>query len=521
MNDQAVLPAGYGQAVLPADAAPAPPSALFIFGGYGDLTKRLLMPSLYNLAHEGVLDGHFDVIGVDHIEGSTEDFRNHLTESVHQLAAAGHEIKEPIWNWLVQRIDYLSGDFENPETYDRIRERLEKRMKEAGDGNAVFYFAVAPRFFSIIAEQLGAAGLMQEGDKAFRRIVIEKPFGTDLASARALNRTLLSVGGESQIYRIDHFLGKETVQNVMAFRFGNGIFEPIWNRDHVEHVQITAAETVGVEKRARFYDATGALRDMVPNHIFQLLAMTAMEPPNSFDADAVRTEKAKVIEAVRRIRKSDAPNYVVRGQYRAGTVLGQHVADYRREPDVDPSSRTETYVAMKCFVDNWRWNGVPFYIRTGKSLAVRRTEIAIHFKRAPGVLFRDKPDCELSPNVLVINVQPDEGISLRFAAKVPGRRVRLSEVDMDFRYADYFKAAPSTGYETLIYDCLSGDPTLFQRADNIEAGWSAVEPILQATSEGLLDIHGYVAGTSGPVMAEVLLAQDGFQWLPLEQGLMP
>ncbi|MBS7538532.1 glucose-6-phosphate dehydrogenase [Ancylobacter lacus] len=518
MTDQAILPAGYGQAVIPADAAPAPPSALFIFGGGGDLTKRLLMPSLYNLAHEGVLDSDFSIVGVDHIERSEEDYRAFLTASVQDLAAAGHEIKEPIWNWLAERIGYVAGDFEDPQTYERIRQRLAERMASKGDANAVFYFAVAPRFFGPIATRLGAAGLMQEGENAFRRIVVEKPFGNDIASARALNAHLLSVGTERQIYRIDHFLGKETVQNVMAFRFGNGIFEPIWNRDHVEHVQITAAETVGVEKRGRFYDATGALRDMVPNHMFQLLAMTAMEPPNSFDADAVRTEKAKVIEAVRRIRKSDAPSYVVRGQYRAGTVVGNHVSDYRREPDVAPNSQTETYVAMKCFVDNWRWNGVPFYIRTGKSLAVRRTEIAIHFKRAPGVLFRDRPDCALAPNVLVINVQPDEGISLRFAAKVPGRRVRLSEVDMDFRYADYFKAAPSTGYETLIYDCLSGDPTLFQRADNIEAGWAAVDPILQASADGLLDIHGYVAGTSGPVMAEVLLAQDGFQWLPLEQG---
>ncbi|MCS0495081.1 glucose-6-phosphate dehydrogenase [Ancylobacter sp. MQZ15Z-1] len=503
--------------VIQADAPPAPPCALVIFGASGDLTKRLLMPSLYNLAHEGVLDANFTIIGVDRVEHDDASFREHLTDAVEEFGAKSHPLDREVWQWLISRIGYVTGDFDSPETYERLKTRLADRQGETGDANAVFYMAVTPRFFAPIAEHLGAADLLTEGENAFRRFVVEKPFGTDLASAKALNARLLAVADENQIYRMDHFLGKETVQNVMALRFGNGMFEPIWSRGYVDHVQITAAETVGVEQRGRFYDATGALRDMVPNHIFQLLAMVAMEPPNSFDADAVRTEKSKVIQAIRQMRLGEAATHVVRGQYRAGEVLGKPVADYREEPDVSPESHTETFIAMKCLIDNWRWNGVPFYIRTGKALATRRTEIAIHFKKAPGVLFRNDPDCELAPNVLVIHVQPDEGISLRFAAKVPGRKVRLSEVDMDFRYADYFQSAPSTGYETLIYDCLSGDPTLFQRADNIEAGWAAVDPILKAVEAGMVDVHGYAAGSSGPTMADVLLAQDGFQWLPLER----
>lgn len=502
-----------GRKVLAPDTAPAPASTFFIFGASGDLTKRLLLPSLYNLANEGVLADDFTIIGVDHVEQSEEDYRAYLTDSVAELPGS-LDTEGEAWRWLMSRIGYVSGDFEDPATYGRIRERLDQRKQQTG--NAVFYLAVAPRFFAVISEQLGAAGLLKEEEGSFRHIVVEKPFGSDMPSAKALNRRLLAVADERQIYRIDHFLGKETVQNMMALRFGNGIFEPIWSKEYIDHVQITAAETVTVEQRGRFYDATGALRDMVPNHMFQLLAMTAMEPPNSFDADAVRTEKTKVIEAIRHMRPSDAIGAAVRGQYRAGFVNGEAVKDYRAEKDVAPDSRTETYVALKCFVDSWRWNGVPFYVRTGKALAVRRTEIAIQFKRAPGVLFRHLPTA-LKPNLMVIHVQPDEGVSLRFAAKVPGRKVRLSDVEMSFKYTDYFKAAPSTGYETLIYDCLCGDPTLFQRADTIEAGWEAVEPILQAVMGGEDEVQFYSAGSSGPAMADVMLAQDGFQWLPLER----
>lgn len=506
-----------GQKVLAPDAAPAPASTLFIFGASGDLTKRLLLPSLYNLANEGVLPDGFAIVGVDHLPRSEEEYRAYLTEAAAELPGVC-DTSGNTWSWLMSRVGYVTGDFEDAQTYGAIRDNLAGR---AGiTGNAVFYLAVAPRFFAPISEHLGGAGLLEETDDAFRHIVVEKPFGTDLPSAKALNTRLLAVAGERQIYRIDHFLGKETVQNMMALRFGNGIFEPIWSKEYIDHIQITAAETVTVEQRGKFYDATGALRDMVPNHMFQLLAMTAMEPPNSFDADAVRTEKTKVIEAIRHIRPSDAIGSAVRGQYRAGFVKGQAVADYRAEKDVAPDSRTETYVALKCFVDSWRWNGVPFYVRTGKALATRRTEIAIQFKRAPGVLFRNMP-AALKPNLLVIHVQPDEGVSLRFAAKVPGRKVRLSDVEMDFKYADYFKAAPSTGYETLIYDCLCGDPTLFQRADTIEAGWDAVEPIVEAVAAGDDEVQFYSAGSSGPAMADVMLAQDGFQWLSLDRDTVP
>lgn len=505
---------------LPADAAPAPPCTLVIFGASGDLTKRLLMPALYNLAREKALDPEFRIIGVDHVERSEDDFRSYLTDSMHALVKEGGgefeatELDAGAWNWIASRLGYLTGDFNDAETYRRLGDRLDQRAGQAGHSNAVFYLATAPRFFGPVIERLGAAGLTNQTARGFRRIVIEKPFGTDLASARALDARILKVATESQLYRIDHFLGKETVQNIMVLRFSNGIFEPIWNRDHIDHVQITAAETVGVEHRGRFYDATGALRDMVPNHMFQLLAMTAMEAPNSFDADAVRSEKAKVIEAIRAWSPEEAVANSVRGQYDAGKVRGRPVSPYRKEPDVSPDSDTETYVALKLMIDNWRWAGVPFYIRTGKSMAVRRTEIAVQFKQAPSVLFRNTPD-RLAPNLMVFRIQPKEGVSLRFTAKVPGHTIRLGAVDMDFRYSDFFEAEPSTGYETLIYDCLVGDATLFQRADNIEAGWSAVQPFLDGWKAAGEGVRLYRSGSGGPSEADVLLQRDGRAWLLL------
>jgi glucose-6-phosphate 1-dehydrogenase len=503
------------------DAATAPPCTLVMFGASGDLTKRLLVPALYNLAREKLLDPAFGIIGVDHNERSDEQFRTYLTQDMRSLIAEGDgefaatQLDPATWEWVVQRMSYLTADFEDPETYRRLGEHLAARGEAKDRDNAVFYLATSPRFFGPVVERLTAAGLTRETDRGWRRIVIEKPFGTGLASAKALDACLLKGVTESQLYRIDHFLGKETVQNIMVLRFGNGIFEPIWNRDHIDHVQITASETVGVEQRGRFYDATGALRDMVPNHMFQLLAMSAMEAPNSFDADAIRTEKAKAIEAVRRLRPEEAVLNAVRGQYGAGSIRGRPVNAYRQEPNVPPDSRTETYVALKLMIDNWRWSGVPFYIRTGKAMAVRRTEIAIQFKQAPGVLFRGMPCGRPEPNLMIFHIQPNEGVSLRFAAKVPGHTVNLAEVNMDFRYADYFKAEPSTGYETLIYDCLIGDPMLFQRADNIEAGWAAVQPVLDGWAEDGNDVTLYQAGSSGPAAADALLAADGFQWLPL------
>lgn len=510
--------AAQANATAPAGAAPAPPCTLVIFGASGDLTKRLLMPALCNLTSEGLLDPGFRILGVDAVEHDDAGFRSHLDEALRTIAVApgaeGKVAEGAAWPWLAERIHYLSGDFGSPATYEAIGKAIE-RLSAVSSHKVVFYYATSPRFFGPITEQLHAAGLLDETEDGWRRVIIEKPFGTDLASAKALNARLLRVAEEHQLYRMDHFLGKETVQNIMVLRFANGLFEPLWNREHIEHVQITAAEAVTVEARGKFYDATGALRDMVPNHMFQLLAMMAMEAPNSFDADPIRTEKAKVIEAIRRYSPEEAVANAVRAQYGAGSVQGRKVDAYRSDPNVDPASKTETYVAMKFLIDNWRWSGVPFYVRTGKAMTTRRTEIAIQFKRAPAVLFRGARG-ELKPNVMVFRIQPNEGVSLRFAAKVPGRRVTLSDVDMDFRYSDYFRSEPSTGYETLIYDCLIGDNTLFQRADNVEAGWAAVQPMLDGWASGLGDVDTYDAGSAGPASADALLERDGFRWLPLE-----
>jgi glucose-6-phosphate 1-dehydrogenase len=353
---------------------------------------------------------------------------------------------------------------------------------------------------------------MRQSENAWRRVIIEKPFGHDFASAAALNAQILKVLTEDQIYRIDHFLGKETVQNILVLRFANGIFEPLWNRDHVDHVQITAAETVGVEHRGRFYETTGALRDMVPNHLFQLLAMIAMEPPVSFDADAVRAKKTELFRAVHPI----SPENAVRGQYGAGELLGKKVADYRHEPNVAANSGTETYVALKLGIDNWRWAGVPFYLRTGKRLSARTTEIAVHFRQAPYALFRDTPVDQLPANILMLRIQPDEGLSLSFSAKRPGADIEIAGVEMDFAYRDYFAPLASVGYETLIYDCLIGDATLFQRADTVEAAWSAVQGLLDAWARVPADdFPNYAAGSAGPAAADRLLARDGHAWLPI------
>jgi glucose-6-phosphate 1-dehydrogenase len=359
--------------------------------------------------------------------------------------------------------------------------------------------------------------MVKEEAGQWRRVVIEKPFGHDLPSAKALNAEILKTLQERQIYRIDHFLGKETVQNIMALRFANGLFEPLWNRQHIDHVQITAAETVGVERRGKFYETTGALRDMVPNHCFQLLALTAMEPPISFDANAVRDKKAEVIEAIRPIKPGRVLKDTVRGQYDSGVTLGKQVQAYRREPDVAPDSTTETYIACKLKIDNWRWAGVPFYLRTGKYLKRRWTEIAIRFHQAPYTLFRGTHVERMIPNWLILRIQPNEGIALEFAAKRPGPTVKLSTVSMDFAYKTYFDVAPNTGYETLFYDCMIGDATLFQRADNIEAGWRAVQPILDAWADDPpKDFPNYAAGGNGPPAADELLARDGRAWRPLE-----
>jgi glucose-6-phosphate 1-dehydrogenase len=502
-----------------ADKPPvAPPCVLVIFGAAGDLTKRLLMPALYNLTQAGLLDANFKILGCDHNVRTDAEFRQQQTEFFHQVASDKNsefgkaKINAAAWKKLSGRLFYLSGDFEDDATYKALGEKIGALAGK--DANVVFYCATSPRFFGDIVDRLGRAGLASDGRSGWRRVVIEKPFGHDLASAKALNRQILKVLDEKQVYRIDHFLGKETVQNIMVTRFSNGVFEPIWNREHIDSVQITAAETVGVEGRGAFYDQTGALRDMVPNHMFQLLSMVAMEPPNSFDADAVRTEKARVIDAIHPQTHAEALANSVRGQYRPGSVQGRQLVSYRDEPNVHKTSRTETFIALKVMVDNWRWAGVPFYIRTGKAMSGRDTSITINFKRAPYSLFRDTPVDRLMANQLILQVQPREGISLNFGAKQPGPEVRIAPVDMNFCYADWFKSGPATGYETLIYDCLIGDQTLFQRADNIELGWRAVQPFLDAWKTGG-EVHGYAAGEDGPKQAAALLERDHRHWRPV------
>jgi glucose-6-phosphate 1-dehydrogenase len=494
-----------------------------IFGASGDLTKRLLMPALYNLARARRLSEQFAIVGVDRSAWSEEDFRSHLADGVRSFVSdtggsgAAEAFDADTWDLIASRMSHMDGDATDPDMLRRLAQHLKEVEAAHGTcGNVLFYLAVASSLFGPIVEQLAAVGLTEEKDGCWRRVIIEKPFGTDLPSARALDKQLLKVVDESQIYRMDHFLGKETVQNIMVLRFANGIFEPLWNRDHIDHVQITVAETVGVERRASFYEATGALRDMVPNHVFQLLSLTAMEPPNSFGADAVRTEKDKVLEALLPLAGDDAIRNVVRGQYTAGIVRGHPVNAYRAEEGVAADSMTETYVAMQLAIDNWRWADVPFYLRTGKAMTRRTTEIAIQFKRVPFALFRDTPVDALTPNVLALQIQPDEGISLQFGAKQPGPEIRLGGVRMDFKYRDYFHTEPSTGYETLVYDCMIGDAMLFQRADSVEAGWEVVQPVIDRwRGDKTAPLEFYPAGTAGPDGADQLLARSGRKWRPI------
>jgi glucose-6-phosphate 1-dehydrogenase len=494
-------------------APPAPPCAMVIFGAAGDLTARLLVPSLYNLARSGLLPDAFAVIGVARAEKATERFRGEVDGIVRRYASTAEECAA--CDWLGPRTYYQTGTFEDPATYAALRDRLAEVARRHGTGGSVlFYLATAPDYFAPIVRRLAAAGLLEEAEGGgWRRVIVEKPFGRDLDSALALNRELRRFLREDQIWRIDHYLGKETVQNILVFRFANGMFEPVWNRDHIDHVQITVAETVGVEQRGTFYDATGALRDMVPNHLAQLLALIAMEPPTCFAADAVRAEKVKVLEAVRHLAPEDAMAEAVRAQYGPGEMDGKPVPGYREEPQVAPDSTTATYVALKLVVDNWRWAGTPFYLRTGKRLAKRVSEIAVQFKPAPHLMFRGTAVERMAANQVVMHIQPDEGVSLRFEAKVPGPTLRVGDVAMRFNYRDYFEAPPRTGYERLIYDCMTGDATLFQRADFVEAGWSIVQPLLDAwaahPAEGLA---AYPAGSWGPPEADALLERDGRRW---------
>ncbi len=488
------------------------PCIMVIFGGAGDLTKRKLIPALCNLAEQGFLPQQFAIVAVASTDLTTDTFRERMTQDIKTFAL--RPVDPITCKRLVEHTYFVRGDFADPASYEQLKPQLGEVAKQDNiPSNHFYYLAVAPGFFGEIVRRLGAAGLSREENGNWRRVVIEKPFGRDLQSARALNAEIKQVLDEHQIYRIDHYLGKETVQNLMMFRFGNGIFEPIWNRRYIDHVQITAAETVGVEQRGGYYDTSGALRDMVPNHLFQLVSLTAMEPPISFDANAVRDEQAKVLHAIQHFSPEEVLSKTVRGQYDAGILDGKQVPAYRSEPNVKPDSNTETFVAMKLLIDNWRWSDVPFYLRTGKHLARRVTEISIQFRRAPFHLFRNTPVEALRTNRLVITIQPEESISLSFGAKVPGPIMQQGPVDMCFNYADYFGSAPSTGYERLLYDCMIGDATLFQRADMVEAGWSVITPVLDVWQAlPPRDFPNYAAGTWGPKEAEQMLPRTGREW---------
>jgi len=492
-------------------APAAPPCVMVIFGASGDLTRRKLLPALYNLRRAGQLSERFAILGSARTPMDDEEFRELAGQGLKECDNGRPDPGDV--DWVSRRMHYVALDASEPGAYEPLARRIEALDREyRTGGNVVFYLATVPQLFGSVVTDLAEAGLTRQSG-GWRRVVVEKPFGRDLESARELNRQLLAAVAESQIYRIDHYLGKETVQNILAFRFGNGVFEPIWNRRYVDHVQITAAERDGVGDRGGYYDGSGALRDMVPNHLFQLITLTAMEPPISFEADAVRDEQTKVLHALQRFDEADVLRHAVRGQYGEGVAAGERQPGYRQEPRVPADSATETFAALELSVDNWRWSGVPFFVRTGKRLPARETEITIQFKPAPFRLFRDTPVDALQPNHLVLHIQPDEGISLAFGAKIPGPQLRLGEVDMRFDYVDYFGCRMSTGYERLLYDCMIGDATLFQRADMVEAAWSVVQPILDVWSASApAGFPNYAAGTWGPREAIDLMNRGGRRW---------
>jgi glucose-6-phosphate 1-dehydrogenase len=485
------------------------PCCFVIFGVTGDLSRRLVIPALYNLMESKLLPDRFCIVGVTRTEMSDEDLQAELLEGLKKFST--QSVDASVAKKLFSCLTAVHADPDDRVSFTRLNSHLE----DIGNGvkNLLFYLAVPPSAFKTISEALGSAGLLKEQPGAWRRLVVEKPFGTDLSSAKQLNGDLLKVADEHQIYRIDHYLGKETVQNIMVLRFANGMFEPIWNRNHIDHIQITVAETIDIGTRGSFYEATGALRDMVPNHLFQLLALVAMEPPSRFDARSVRSEKGEVLAAIQQQTEEEALQNSVRGQYLAGRVEGKDILDYRKSPKVSPDSTIETYAALKLGIDNWRWAGVPFYLRTGKALNAKRTEVAVRFKSAPLAMFRPTDVDRLSQNYLVVGIEPTEGITLQFNAKVPGPSIAIDGVEMKFKYKDYFKAEPNTGYETLIYDCMIGDNILFQRADSVEAGWQAVGPFLSAWKKaGTKGLATYKAGTDGPPEAHDLIERDHRRW---------
>ena len=498
----------------------AEPCTMIICGATGDLTERKLAPALYNCFLDGNLPPEFTGVGFARREWSDDDFRAHLLAGINKYSR-NRPVKPEIWDTIAPTIEYQRGDFNDPEAYGELARRLDRIDRDRGTaGNRLFYLAVPPSLYPEIVSHLERAGLAASGDRrstgpkrGWTRVIVEKPFGYDLESAKTLNREIGEVFDEDQVYRIDHYLGKETVQNLSVFRFGNGLFEPIWNRRYIDSVQITVAETVGVEGRGEFYDHTGALRDVVQNHGFQLMAMFAMEPPVEFGPEDLRDEKLKVLRAVKPMAPSDVASNVVRGQYVSGWVEGERVSSYRDAPEVEPDSETETFVALKLAIDSWRWAGVPFFIRTGKTLPSRVTEIAVQFRRAPLALFSRAGVSQVDPNVLAIRVQPDEGILLRFGAKVPGQGLQIRTVNMDFRYGSSFAVDSPDAYETLLVDAMVGDASLFTRADEVERAWEILDPILKAWASGEGGpLHFYGAGTWGPPAADELLERDGRTW---------
>ncbi|HTP21065.1 MAG TPA: glucose-6-phosphate dehydrogenase [Solirubrobacteraceae bacterium] len=486
---------------------PVRPTALVIFGATGDLAHRKLLPALYNLAHEGALPERFEMVGVARRDQEHDDFQQMARESIERFSRRRPDPK--VLNGLIDDMRYVPGAFDDDEVYSQLRRVLREFDERAGQElNHIFYLSTAPQFFPLIAGKLGAGGLNRERD-AETRIVIEKPFGYDLASARQLNAEVLDVFDESQVFRIDHYLGKETVQNLMALRFANALFEPVWNRNFIDYVQITAAEDIGIGSRAGYYEGAGALRDLVQNHMMQLLALLTMEPPTAFDADRVRDEKLKVLEAIVPPAVSEVSSMAVRAQYGPGTVGGKRVVGYHDEQGVAPDSRTETYAALRLHVSNWRWAGVPFYLRTGKQLSRKITEIAVTLKPVPHLAFQSSGSVGVQSNQIILTVQPDEGVSVSLGAKIPGTRMRIRPVNMEFRYGTSFMSESPEAYERLILDAMRGDATLFTRGDEIEALWGIIDPILTAWHEDTTTpVPQYPAGSAGPVEADALLEGD-------------
>jgi len=492
---------------------PHEPCAVVMFGASGDLAKRKLLPALYDLAVHACLAPRFRLLGFARTEMTDDQFRSNTGDALAKKDGPGADAAKR--QEFLKQLHYFSGNYDDPASYQQLAQRLDELDREGHlAGNRLFYLATPPEVYPHVIEQLGRAGLAKpKSNGSWTRVIIEKPFGRDGASARELNATVLKVFDESQVYRIDHYLGKETVQNLLVFRFGNGIFEPLWSRNYIDHVQITAAEALGVERRAAFYETAGALRDMIQSHVLQLMSLVAMEAPANFDATSVRNEKIKILQSIRPLDPEAVWKSVVRGQYGAGSAMGGAVPAYRQEPGVNPSSATETFVALKLMVDNWRWSGVPFYLRSGKRMPRPATEIAIRFKQAPHMVFQGS---SIEPNSLVLNIQPDEGISLSFGAKAPGSQMQIRPVTMDFLYRQAFGAGSREAYATLINDCIRGDATLFDRADSVEAAWGLVDPILKAWRDAAAPpFPNYPAGSNGPRAADELLTSEGRRWRSL------